>query len=342
VVQLPRQLADFLGEPREVRQRREVSFLILTDPPIHGLLGFAQGHRRLRAIVNAELPPLVAPFRGERYAGGDRLSALIAPPYDVISREDRARYAALDPHNIVHLILPEAPSGGGGDRYAHAAALLAQWRASGVVQPDAGDSVYVVAQDYALPSGERRTRIGMFAAVRAEPFEARRGLPRRISNRSSCWHPTPIASWRRPSPGGPPAYRRRTPSWTACGSASGSRRARQPPSSPGWPGRIGSTSRTGITVTRRRSRTRESTSVPIASSRSSSPPAIRASPSSRPTASCSVRGATLRSWSPAGGNGSRSGEWHHAWTASSGWPTLGAGARRASWPYRMTTTSPWC
>ena len=127
--------------------------------------------------MNAELPPLVAPFRGERYASGDRLSALIAPPYDVISREDRARYAALDPHNIVHLILPEAPSGGGGDRYAHAAALLAQWRASGVVQPDAGDSVYVVAQDYALPSGERRTRIGMFAAVRAEPFEARRVRP---------------------------------------------------------------------------------------------------------------------------------------------------------------------
>src|SRR5207244_5561464 len=122
-------------------------------------------------------PPLVAPFRGERYAGGDRLSALIAPPYDVISTEDRARYAALDRHNIVHLILPEAPSGGGGDRYAHAAALLAQWRASGVVQPDAGDSVYVVAQDYALPSGERRTRIGMFAAVRAEPFETRRVRP---------------------------------------------------------------------------------------------------------------------------------------------------------------------
>src|SRR5207247_1834584 len=178
VVQLPRQLADFLGEPREVRQRREVSFLILTDPPIHGLLGFAQGHRRLRAIVNAELPPLVAPFRGERYAGGDRLSALIAPPYDVISREDRARYAALDPHNIVHLILPEAPSGGGGDRYAHAAALLAQWRASGVVQPDAGDSVYVVAQDYALPSGERRTRSGMFAAVRAAAGEAATELAR--------------------------------------------------------------------------------------------------------------------------------------------------------------------
>src|SRR6266550_8166375 len=68
VVHFPRQLTDFFREPREIGQRREVSFFILADPPIDRLLGFAQGHGRLRAIVNAELPPLVAPFRGERYA----------------------------------------------------------------------------------------------------------------------------------------------------------------------------------------------------------------------------------------------------------------------------------
>jgi len=128
--------------------------------------------------VNAELPPLVAPFRGERYAAKD-VSALIAPPYDVISSEDRARFAARDPHNIVHLILPEAPSGrgGSGDRYAQAATLLKTWREAGVVRPDPADSVYIVAQDYAVPSGERRTRIGMLGAVRAEPFATRRVRP---------------------------------------------------------------------------------------------------------------------------------------------------------------------
>ena len=123
----------------------------------------------------AELPPLVAPFRGERYATKEGLDALIAPPYDVISKEDRARYAARDPHNIVHLILPEAPAG--KDRYARAAAELAAWRSGGVLRVDAGESVYVVAQDYALPSGERRTRMGVFAAVRAEPFATRRVRP---------------------------------------------------------------------------------------------------------------------------------------------------------------------
>ncbi|HXI63590.1 MAG TPA: DUF1015 domain-containing protein [Gemmatimonadales bacterium] len=130
--------------------------------------------------MNAELPPLVAPFRGERYApqAGGQWSALLAPPYDVISREERASYAARDPHNIVHLILPEASAPGeGGDRYAHAATLLATWREQGVLRPDPGESVYALAQDYALASGERRTRIGMLAAVRAEPFASRRVRP---------------------------------------------------------------------------------------------------------------------------------------------------------------------
>jgi len=125
--------------------------------------------------VSVDLPPLVIPFAGERYAAMDRLTALLAPPYDVISRAERVGYAARDPHNIVHLILPEAPSG--ADQYADAAARLTAWRREGVLRRDAGEAVYVVAQDYTLPSGERRTRLGMFAAVRAEPFATRRVRP---------------------------------------------------------------------------------------------------------------------------------------------------------------------
>src|SRR5881396_306675 len=94
---------------------------------------------------------------------------------DLITREDRARYAGRDPHNIVHLILPEAPAG--EDRYARAAATLAAWRAEGVFTRDVAASVYVVAQDFPLPSGERRTRLGMFGSVRAEPFTMQRVRP---------------------------------------------------------------------------------------------------------------------------------------------------------------------
>jgi uncharacterized protein (DUF1015 family) len=116
------------------------------------------------SVVTAP-PPLVAPFAGERYRAA-RLSALVAPPYDVISPEARAEFAARDPHNIVHLILPEAV--GGEDRYRHAATLLREWREAHVFTAEKGPAVYVVAQRFTLPTGEQRTRVGMFAAVSAE------------------------------------------------------------------------------------------------------------------------------------------------------------------------------
>ena len=124
---------------------------------------------------------LVTPFRGERYADAAALSRLIAPPYDVISNEQRRRYAAADPHNIVHLILPEAA--GDVNRYRAAAALLAAWRSEGVFVRDPGPAVYVVAQDFQTPAGARHTRVGMFAAAATEPYETHRIRPHEKTHR---------------------------------------------------------------------------------------------------------------------------------------------------------------
>jgi uncharacterized protein (DUF1015 family) len=118
--------------------------------------------------------PLVAPFRAERYADLAKLSDLIAPPYDVISDQDRAALAERDAHNIVHLILPEA---GETDRYTHAKALLDCWRADGTLVPDGDPAVYVVQQSFATPTGELSTRTGVIAAVAAEPFANGRVKP---------------------------------------------------------------------------------------------------------------------------------------------------------------------
>jgi len=121
---------------------------------------------------------LVAPFRGERYAAVERLSFLIAPPYDVIDAAERARYAALDAENIVHVMLPEAPPGRpDDDRYRVAAERLAAWRRNGVLRCDSNPALYVLTQDFTLPTGERLTRRGVFAAVAAEGYEPRRIRP---------------------------------------------------------------------------------------------------------------------------------------------------------------------
>ena len=108
----------------------------------------------------------------------DRLSVLIAPPYDVIDQAERARYAGADRDNIVHVMLPEAPPGKPeDDRYGVAAERLAAWRRAGVLRRDARPVLYVLAQDFTLPTGERLTRRGVFAAVAAEGYEPRRIRP---------------------------------------------------------------------------------------------------------------------------------------------------------------------
>ena len=108
----------------------------------------------------------------------DRLSRVIAPPYDVIDPAERARYAALDAHNIVHVMLPEArPGRPDADRYAAAAERLTAWRDQGVLARDPEPVLYVLAQDFTLPGGERRSRRGVFAAVAAEGYGPRRVRP---------------------------------------------------------------------------------------------------------------------------------------------------------------------
>lgn len=124
-------------------------------------------------MVNAE-PPLVLPFRGERFAERE-LSARLAPPYDVISPDERRALAARNPHNIVRLILPEA--GVGKDQYLLAATLLTEWRRAGVLVRDPAPAVYVLEQAFPLPGGGMRTRVGLFGAVAAEPYDAGRVRP---------------------------------------------------------------------------------------------------------------------------------------------------------------------
>src|SRR3954468_424215 len=97
--------------------------------------------------------PTVRPFRALRYdtSAAGELDALVAPPYDVISPEARARYLARSPYNIVHLTLPATEE--------QAARDLADWRAGGVLaeQPE---RYWWIAQDYVGPDGVARTREG--------------------------------------------------------------------------------------------------------------------------------------------------------------------------------------
>jgi uncharacterized protein (DUF1015 family) len=114
--------------------------------------------------------PRVEPLRALHYepAVAGPLQALAAPPYDVIDPGQRAELQSRSPHNVVAIDLPEDP--GGGDRYAHAATLLAQWRAEGAVVQDDEPALWALVQEYTAPDGRRLTRNGFFARVRVENY----------------------------------------------------------------------------------------------------------------------------------------------------------------------------
>ena len=122
---------------------------------------------------------LVAPFIAERFRRVEKLTTLIAPPYDVIGDERRATLAGSSEHNIVHLILPA----GNGDRYEHAAGLLSAWRSEGVLERDAVPTATVVRQHFRTPDGAEYARTGVVAGVHVEPYEAGRVLPHERTHR---------------------------------------------------------------------------------------------------------------------------------------------------------------
>jgi uncharacterized protein (DUF1015 family) len=119
----------------------------------------------------------IALIRGILYdpqkVGIDRV---IAPPYDVISEDERKRLEDLDPHNCVRLILPR---GEGDARYDGAARLLSDWLAAGVLRRDARPAIYRYHQVFTVGElgGRRFTRRGFICAVRLHAYDDKVILP---------------------------------------------------------------------------------------------------------------------------------------------------------------------
>jgi uncharacterized protein (DUF1015 family) len=118
----------------------------------------------------------VKPFRAVRY--GERagsLETLVAPPYDVISPAQRDELAARNVHNVVHLTLPEDEAAAGASWRA--------WRKDGTLAEDEEPGYWWLSQDYVGPDGVARTREGLVAALKAEPYENRVVLPHERTHR---------------------------------------------------------------------------------------------------------------------------------------------------------------
>ena len=124
--------------------------------------------------------PTVQPFRALRYAPDvvDDLAAVVAPPYDVIDPDERRRLIARDLRNVVRIDMPVSePGDEPDDRYRRAARQLSAWRTDGTLHRDPRPSLYPYEQTYRVPGTDvDRTRRGVFARVRLEPFGPTSGI----------------------------------------------------------------------------------------------------------------------------------------------------------------------
>ena len=109
----------------------------------------------------------VAPFRAIRYA--HPTSEVTAPPYDVLTPEQRDEYRARDLHSVVHLTL--------NDSEEEAGRLFRTWLDEGVLVREDEPAVWAVAQDYVGPDGVARRREGIVASLRVEPYANGSVLP---------------------------------------------------------------------------------------------------------------------------------------------------------------------
>jgi uncharacterized protein (DUF1015 family) len=114
------------------------------------------------------------PFRGLTYnldKIGD-LKNVTTPPYDVISPEEQEAAYACHPQNVIRLILGKTADTDteADNRYTRAAECCATWADESVLVQDPAPALYLCATDFTV--GETpRTRWGVIARVRLEPFE---------------------------------------------------------------------------------------------------------------------------------------------------------------------------
>jgi uncharacterized protein (DUF1015 family) len=114
------------------------------------------------------------PFRGIRYnieKMGAEWSALVAPPYDVLSEPGKKALLSRSEFNIVAIDLPYVPptKAGPPEVYAAAQDRLRNWLAEGVLVREAAPALYVYRQTFEH-AGHEYTRRMVLAAMRLEAF----------------------------------------------------------------------------------------------------------------------------------------------------------------------------
>ncbi len=123
--------------------------------------------------------PQVFPFHAVEFArapGETDVSALIAPPYDVLDGSSKAALLDRNPNNIVGIDLPHIPAKelGPAEAYAAAGKKFRAWLADGTLIKSAAPRMFAYRQTFST-AGRSFQRSGMACTVDAVPFGPRQG-----------------------------------------------------------------------------------------------------------------------------------------------------------------------
>ena len=124
-----------------------------------------------------EIRPFAAiRFDHTRYAGD--LSAVLAPPYDVLNQADKDTLLAKSDHNIVAIDLPHIPPKtlGPAKAYEQSADTMADWLKRGILVREDAPALYLYHQLFEH-AGTSYTRRKFIARVRLHPFSDKVILP---------------------------------------------------------------------------------------------------------------------------------------------------------------------
>jgi uncharacterized protein (DUF1015 family) len=107
--------------------------------------------------------PRFEPFRAVRYAPQAQLAEVTAPPYDVLTPEQRDSFARRHPHNVVHIDVPRDADGRAD--YPLAGGLFREWRAGGVLVTDAVPTLSIYRMTFLGRDGQPRTATGVMGGL---------------------------------------------------------------------------------------------------------------------------------------------------------------------------------
>ena len=122
----------------------------------------------------------IVPFRGAFYNQQkiNNLADIIAPPFDIISKEEQEKYHKSHPQNMIWLTLGRKTENDTSinNCYTRAAVYLQKWLSENILQQNETPAFYLTTHEFPFEN-RSITRYGLIALVGLEPFEKGIVLP---------------------------------------------------------------------------------------------------------------------------------------------------------------------